>query len=993
MKRNLLVNLLSIVVILFFWQAGFSQNHLANDDMGSWADANTPTGLTSVQGITQKTTIVLGGTYSARQISEANKLGQSIDIADANIGFTENVTGADPRSTTDIYVADEDAAIKKRVALFTVTNNRKLTWTEPKPGETYYVGDSVVFKWTSENVDSILIAGKGKRDNGYFFLTVKGNMDSDHPELAPVPAAQGYFGLRIPLNASVDTLTFYLFDAADTTFYTTVEPIYLKDTIPPTVRSLAPNPGSMDFPATAPVSVTFSEEIVAGTGQLHIKKSDGTTVEDFDVSKLEFRGDNFFVNPNPQLVPGQSYYIEMDAGLVKDPSGNEFAGLSGKSWSFTVATATLYFSEYIEGSSNNKALEVYNPTDHTVSLDNYMIAGTYNGSDFATDSASLYYFPKGAELKAGAVFVLANSGASSDILKVTDDTLAYNEGGYVCSFTGNDARVLIRKLNNSDWAWIDMIGNGGEDPGTGWNVAGVTAATKDHTLLRKVSVKMGTTSWGSSVGSNADDSQWIVEPKDYFDNIGLPTPADNDQTEITEFRILNLNHENITIKSVIDSQAATVNIEVLSGTDVTQLFADIQVSRGAEVHPDSSDMLDFTNPLLFTVTAENGTNKKVWTVTVTVASKASSEADITGFSVPDAMGSMIDDSSYTVFVIVPFGTSLTSLTPDITVSAGATVSPASGVAQDFTNPVVYTVTAQDGTTTVDWTVTIAVMKPSYVSIHDIQYTTDPSGESPYKGMDVRTSGIITAISISKGAQKGYFIEAAEAAWNGVYVYDPGNTSVAIGDSVEVIGTVDEYYNFTEIKALQDFKNLGSGYTRNPVAVATGDFANEKWEAVLVKFVNATCTNADMGHGEVEVNDGSGAAVLDDYLYQYDPFTLNDVYTVAGVANYSYSAFKLDPRDAGDITNVTGISNNTLAENISIYPNPGNSQLHINLNNSIKGEVRVKIMDLTGRVVYEHAFNHVMNQTLSVDISNEPSNLYFISISDANNTVVKKFLKR
>ena len=387
-----------------------------------------------------------------------------------------------------------------------VRDARQLTWTAPKSGETYYVGDSVVFRWTSENVDSILIAAKGKQDSGYFFLTVKGNPDSDHPDLAPVPAAQGYYGLRIPLNASVDTLTFYLFDAADTTFYTTVEPIYLKDTIAPTVESLAPSPGSTDFPATAPISVSFSEEIVAGTGQLHIKKSDGTTVEDIDASNLNLQGDNFYVNPNPQLVPGQSYYIEMDAGLVKDLSGNEFAGLSGKSWSFTVATATLYFSEYIEGSGNNKALEIYNPTDHTVNLDNYMIASSYNGNDFGTDSASLYYFPHGAVLESGAVFVLANSGASSDILKVANDTLAWDAGGHVVSFNGNDARVLIHKLSNSDWAWLDVIGNGGEDPGTGWDVAGVAAATKDHTLLRKASVKMGTSDWGTSAGSNADNS-------------------------------------------------------------------------------------------------------------------------------------------------------------------------------------------------------------------------------------------------------------------------------------------------------------------------------------------------------------------------------------------------------------------------------------------------------------------------------------------------------
>ncbi len=54
------------------------------------------------------------------------------------------------------------------------------------------------------------------------------------------------------------------------------------------------------------------------------------------------------------------------------------------------------------------------------------------------------------------------------------------------------------------------------------------------------------------------------------------------------------------------------------------------------------------------------------------------------------------------------GVSLTSLTPTITLSTGATVSPLSGAAQDFTNPFNYKITAEDGTTTQIWTVTVTV---------------------------------------------------------------------------------------------------------------------------------------------------------------------------------------------------------------------------------------------------------------------------------------------
>ncbi len=68
----------------------------------------------------------------------------------------------------------------------------------------------------------------------------------------------------------------------------------------------------------------------------------------------------------------------------------------------------------------------------------------------------------------------------------------------------------------------------------------------------------------------------------------------------------------------------------------------------------------------------------------------------------------INSTNGTVSIEVLYGTNVTALTPTITVSAGANIVPASGVAQNFTSPVTYTVTAQDGTTTKVWTVTVTV---------------------------------------------------------------------------------------------------------------------------------------------------------------------------------------------------------------------------------------------------------------------------------------------
>ena len=88
--------------------------------------------------------------------------------------------------------------------------------------------------------------------------------------------------------------------------------------------------------------------------------------------------------------------------------------------------------------------------------------------------------------------------------------------------------------------------------------------------------------------------------------------------------------------------------------------------------------------------------------------KKSSEKQITAFSfaTPQAVG-VINEAAKTIAVAVPAGTDVTALSPSITVSDKATVSPASGVKQNFTNPVTYTVKAEDGST-VNYIVTVTV---------------------------------------------------------------------------------------------------------------------------------------------------------------------------------------------------------------------------------------------------------------------------------------------
>ncbi|TSE10032.1 DUF5018 domain-containing protein, partial [Aquimarina algiphila] len=112
---------------------------------------------------------------------------------------------------------------------------------------------------------------------------------------------------------------------------------------------------------------------------------------------------------------------------------------------------------------------------------------------------------------------------------------------------------------------------------------------------------------------------------------------------------------------------------------------------------DPTTAIDYSNPVKFTVTAEDGTTKE-YTITVTVLSAASTEKSITKFTTTEGIDGVIDESSKTIVVILPSGTSKTGLKATAVISDKASISPDPTTAIDYSTPVIYTVTAEDGTT-------------------------------------------------------------------------------------------------------------------------------------------------------------------------------------------------------------------------------------------------------------------------------------------------------
>ena len=177
------------------------------------------------------------------------------------------------------------------------------------------------------------------------------------------------------------------------------------------------------------------------------------------------------------------------------------------------ASSELFFSEYIEGSSNNKALEIYNGTGATIDLaaEAYNVQMYFNGGVSVGTTVNLT-----GSVANGDVYVLAQSAASAAILAQADQT---NGASW---YNGDDAVVLRHGTTI-----LDVIGQIGVDPGTEWGT-GLTS-TADNTLRRKVAIAAGDTN-----GADAFDPsvEWDGYATDTFNGLGAHTVTQGDAAPV-----------------------------------------------------------------------------------------------------------------------------------------------------------------------------------------------------------------------------------------------------------------------------------------------------------------------------------------------------------------------------------------------------------------------------------------------------------------------------
>ncbi len=238
---------------------------------------------------------------------------------------------------------------------------------------------------------------------------------------------------------------------------------------------------------------------------------------------------------------------------------------------------------------------------------------------------------------------------------------------------------------------------------------------------------------------------------------------------------------------VIDENAKSITVTVPYGTNVTALIATFtttgaSVKVGTTVQVSGSTPNDFTNPIAYTVTAADNSTA-TYTITVNVALPSSTKA-LTGFSFasPAATGA-IDENAKTISVTVPYGTNVTTLiatftTTGASVMIGSTIQ-VSGITQnDFTNPLLYTVTAEDSST-VTYTVTVTVA----------------STYTPHSVGSIWTY-IVTLSSGGSYTQTKTIPQSTASDW--IVKYEYGNSSMydlqSVNDTNGEAMSADAYYN-------------------------------------------------------------------------------------------------------------------------------------------------------------------------------------------------------
>jgi hypothetical protein len=270
------------------------------------------------------------------------------------------------------------------------------------------------------------------------------------------------------------------------------------------------------------------------------------------------------------------------------------------------------------------------------------------------------------------------------------------------------------------------------------------------------------------------------------------------------------------------------------------------------------------------------------------------------------------------------------------------------------------------------------MEEALTSIYDIQYVTDPAANdtSLLYEETVIVQGIVTGFG-TFGSYNKYYVQDADGAWNGIYVYD-GSTGVVLeaGDEIKLTGKVAEYYGVSEIDASK--VEILSSRNDLPTPTLVTAPITEELEGILIKVEGVTLSlDGDTDDSKAFMlasKDGVEFKIFGE-LFDAVTFEEGKSYNLSGVVAYTYDNYRICPTGPNDIEIVTSV-NDIEKETFAVYPNPTKAFLTIS---GLTSDV-VNIKNIIGQTV---AIKTVENNQINVSELN--NGVYFI---ESNNKIAR-----
>jgi predicted extracellular nuclease len=592
----------------------------------------------------------------------------------------------------------------------------------------------------------------------------------------------------------------------------------------------------------------------------------------------------------------------------------------------TTGCTELFFSEYAEGSSNNKYIEIYNPTANAISLSSYTVYQSGNGGSYTNT------FTTNATIASGGVYMIAANQADASILAVADTAMAYPS---IAHFNGDDAMILVSGTDT-----VDVIGVPGVDPGSSWTVG--TGSTANHTLVRMASIGAGSTDWttGATEWDVYAQNTWTymgahtsnciyVAPAPTFDSVvAINTFNSNDANGVAD-SLGAMKWIKVIVTSIdFDGNAgysfygedATDGINIYNFADQSGYTAPMmgdslyihgeveQFSGLTELKPDSIYLLSSGNALpaasIETALDETTESELIKLIGFTLAdatqwpaSGSSANVDITNGT--DTMTMRIDSDTDIDGSTAPVGTF------DVT-----------GIGSQYDSSSPY----DEGYQIFPRQLTDIFVYP-FIPTYTIDQVdnTDADGVPDSLNVYCKVVGVVHGVDMQGSATAVSFTVHDGTEGLGTYssVATVASYAVTEGDEVRIVGSIGHFNGLLQMY-VDSITVLSTGNATQTPTVVTA--LGESTESELVKFENMTMVDpTQWGSGSsgynIDITNGNDTIVMridaDVDLYGAPaPTGMFDVIGIGGQYDFSaphFDGYQLLPRYQADIMTSTGVA--------------------------------------------------------------------------------------